>query len=55
MRLISVLLAAHVGLIPIYCIVQLFRNREDLAKEAAVACGVFLAGMVGVALIVQNI
>jgi class 3 adenylate cyclase len=54
-RLISVLLAAHVGLIPIYCIVQLFRNREDLAKEAAVACGVFLAGMVGVALIVQNI
>ena len=54
-QLISVLLAMHVGLIPIYCIVQLFRDREDLAKEAAVAGGVFLVGMVGVALIVQNI
>ena len=54
-RVISALLAFHVGIIPIYCIVQLFRDREDLAKEAAVAGGVFLTGMVGVALIIQNI
>ena len=54
-RIISALLAFHVGIIPIYCIVQLFRDREDLAKEAAVAGGVFLTGMVGVALIIQNI
>jgi serine/threonine protein kinase len=39
----------HLGLVPLYCIYQLFRNRESRAKEAAVAGGVFLVALLGTA------